>query len=139
MPKSVVSTFWKLARRCLPLGLIGPNAQISLTKNPPTRVSTRGSYSLKGSICNLSRSTQATGIKGVFAPEAKSFRQDAQKVIDRDMLNTCFLKKGWLLAFFFGHFSSILEPAFSKCSSSSLCSDRKSHFNGLVDLSFVQS
>lgn len=70
---------------------------------------------------------------------AKSFRQDAQKVIDRDMLNTCFLKKGWLLAFFFGHFSSILEPAFSKCSSSSLCSDRKSHFNGLVDLSFFRS
>ncbi|KAK7393108.1 hypothetical protein VNO78_21562 [Psophocarpus tetragonolobus] len=83
MPNSVVSTFWKLARRCLPLGLIGPNEQISLTKTSSPN-------------------------KGV---------------------NTSFLLTQRL------HFS-ILEPAFSKCSCSSLCSDRKSHFNGLVDLSF---
>ncbi|KAL2322134.1 hypothetical protein Fmac_026513 [Flemingia macrophylla] len=43
--------------------------------------------------------------KGLWA---KSFRQDAPKVIDKDMLNTCFLKKGcwpfflWSLQFDFG-------------------------------------
>lgn len=43
----------------------------------------------------------------------------------------------WL---FFGHFSSAVLGAFSKCSSRSLCSDRKSHSNGLlIYVSFVQS
>lgn len=63
MPKSVVSTLWKLARRCLPLGLIGPNAQISLTKTSSPNKGVNTWFLLKGSICNLSRSTQATGIK----------------------------------------------------------------------------
>ena len=69
---------------------------------------------------------------------AKSFRQDAPKVIDRDMLNTCFLKKGWLLAFLWS--LQFYFGAFSKCSSRSLCSDRKSNSNGLlIYVSFVQS
>ncbi|KAK7298499.1 hypothetical protein VNO77_46960 [Canavalia gladiata] len=46
MPKSVVSTLWKLARRCLPLGLIGPNAQISLTNtSSPNKQGCQHAYS----------------------------------------------------------------------------------------------
>ena len=54
------------------------------------------------------------------------------------MLNTCFLKKAWLLAFLWS--LQFYFWAFSKCSSRSLCSDRKSHSNGLlIYVYFVQS
>ena len=65
---------------------------------------------------------------------AKSFRQDAPKVIDRDMLLEEGLVAGFSLVTSV-RFWSLLKV---KCSSRSLCSERKSNSNGLlIYVSFV--